>query len=191
MFKSSELRGSITRHRRALLYAVLLSCATLATSCFGRFPMTRAVYNGNRNVYGSVGGDNTQRKMAQSVVMWLFIPVYAGAAVGDMVVFNLIEFWTGSRTDVSYNHEANGTKVALTPSEDGREVTLTVLQQDQIVTQEHFVKISDREFEVRDPAGQLDGKITRDQDGSLRLTDAKGAVIQNISMRELAALGEI
>jgi hypothetical protein len=171
---------------------LLVTMAPLALSgCFGRFPLTRAVYHGNRNVYGSVGGEDMRRKLAQSVVMWVFIPVYAGAVVGDMVVFNLIEFWTGSQTDVSYNHEANGTKVALSPSKDGREVTLTVSHQGKIVTQEHFVKVSDREFEVRNPDGRLDGKVTRGQDGSLCLTDSKGAVIQNISTRELAALGEI
>lgn len=97
------------------------------TGCFGNFPMTKAVYHGNGNVYSSVEGDNTQRKMAQSAVMWVFIPVYVVASVGDMVVFNLIEFWTGSRTEVSYNNEANNdTAVALIPSRNGREAVLTV-----------------------------------------------------------------
>ena len=119
MFKTtSELMGSIKRHRRALVYAALLSCAPLALGCFGSFPMTKAVYHGNRNVYGSVEGDRTQRKLAQSVVMWVFIPVYAVASAGDMVAFNLIEFWTGARTDVAYNQAADGTKVALSLSKD-------------------------------------------------------------------------
>src|SRR5690242_401138 len=121
------------RLRRILCLGLLVTLAPLTLSgCFGHFPLTRAVYNGNRNVYGSVEGDNTQRKMAQSAVMWVFIPVYAGAGIGDMVVFNLIEFWTGSKTDLAVNHEANGTKVALTPTKDGREVTLSLSQQGRI-----------------------------------------------------------
>jgi len=117
MFKSlSEITGSIARHRRALIYALLLACAPMATSCFGRFPLTRAVYKGNRNVYGSVEGDNTQRKLAQSAVLWVFVPIYAGAAVGDMVVFNLIEFWTGSQTEVANSPAENGPRATLAGS---------------------------------------------------------------------------
>jgi hypothetical protein len=104
--------GTIGQWRRTFCLGLLAMAPLALSGCFGGFPMTKAVYHGNRNVYSSVEGDRTQRKLAQSVVMWVFIPVYAGAAVGDMVVFNLIEFWTGSRTDVSYNHEENGTNVA-------------------------------------------------------------------------------
>ncbi len=108
MFKAtSEFLGNITRRRRILFYTAILSLVPLAMGCFGHFPMTSAVYQGNRNVYGSVEGDNTQRKMAQSAVMWVFLPIYAGAAIGDMAVFNLIEFWTGSQTNVSQNQNAN------------------------------------------------------------------------------------
>jgi len=139
---------------------------------------------------GSVEGDNTQRKLAQSAVMWVFIPVYAGAAIGDMVVFNLIEFWTGSRTEVSYNHEANGTKVALTPSKGQAGGYADGVASGQDRDPGAVRQVSDREFEVRNPEGRLDGKITRGQDGSLCLTDSTGVVIQNISTRELAALGK-
>lgn len=111
--------GMIKHLRRILCLGLLVTLAPLTLSgCFGNFPMTRAVYNGNRNVYGSVEGDNTQRKIAQSAVMWVFIPIYAGAGIGDMVVFNMIEFWTGSKTDLAYSPEANGTKVALVPSQE-------------------------------------------------------------------------
>lgn len=189
MLKTLEMIGQM---RRRLVLGLLVALAPLALGgCFGGFPMTKAVYHGNRNVYSSVEGDRTQRKLAQSGVMWLFIPVYAGAAVGDMVVFNLIEFWTGTQTDLAYNHEASGTKVVLVPSKGGQEVALTVSQQGQIVTQAKIVQISDQEFEVRNAEGLLDGKITRRQDGSLCLTDPKGTVIQDLSAQELAALGKI
>ena len=111
--------GTIWKLRRGLCLGLLAALAPLALNgCFGHFPMTRAVYQGNHNVYSSVEGDRTQRKLAQSAVMWVFIPVYAGAAIGDMVVFNMIEFWTGTQTDLSLNHEAKATKVAMTPAQD-------------------------------------------------------------------------
>jgi hypothetical protein len=189
MFKpASGMIERITRHRRALLYALLLSCAPLAMSCFGYFPMTKAVYHGNRNVYSSVEGNNTQRKLAQSVVMWVFIPIYAGAAVGDMVVFNLIEFWTGARTDVSYNHEANGTVVALTSSQEGREAVLTVSRNGKLIAEQHVVKVGDTAVEMRDAAGQLTGTILQTPAGGTQLTDAQGRIIRTLAAEDLAAL---
>jgi len=138
MFKAI---GRIGPLRRTLCLGLLAIMAPLTLSgCFGHFPMTRAVYNGNQNVYSSVEGDNTQRKLAQSTVMWVFIPIYAGAAVGDMVVFNLIEFWTGAKTDVSYSDEANGTKVALSPAKEGREAVLRVSRDGKPLTEQDVVK---------------------------------------------------
>lgn len=181
--------GMIRRLLRNLCLGLLVTMAPLALSgCFGYFPMTKAVYHGNRNVYSSVEGDNTQRKLAQSVVMWVFIPIYAGAAVGDMVVFNLIEFWTGARTDVSYNHEANGTKVALTPSREGREAVLTVSRNGRLLTEQHVVKVGANDFEMRDASGTLTGTIHRTTAGGIQWADAQGGIIRTLTARDLAAL---
>ena len=153
--------GMIGQWRRPLCLGLLAMAPLALSGCFGGFPMSKAVFHGNRNVYSSVEGDRTQRKMAQSVVMWVFIPVYAGAAVGDMVVFNLIEFWTGTRTEVSYNQEANGTKVAVAPSKDGREAVLTISRDGKLLTEQHVTKVSANVFELRDASGTLAGTIQK------------------------------
>lgn len=186
---------SISRSKkwgRGVCLVLVVTLAMLSLNgCFGRFPLTRAVHNGNRNVYDSVEGDNTQRKLAQSVVMWLLSPIYVGTIIGDVAVFNLIEFWTGSQTSISYNQESDGTRVALSSSADGQTVTLTVSREGEVVTQRAFVKVSDRKFEVLDPYGRLDGQVIRGEDGSVSLMNAEGHVTRTISPQELAVLGLI
>lgn len=69
----------------------LVLCLTLLTQqgCIGSFELVRELHEWNRGV-----GD----KWVQELVFigLVVIPVYEIALVGDAVIFNLIEFWTGS-----------------------------------------------------------------------------------------------
>jgi hypothetical protein len=58
--------------------------------CFGQFTLTRKVYDFNSSVV-----DNP---FVQSILMWVMciVPVYPFAAWIDVVILNLLEFWTGS-----------------------------------------------------------------------------------------------
>ena len=69
--------------------AVLIAIAVPATGCYGKFALVRKVYAFN----GSIGD-----KFLRSLVTWIFIwlPVYGLAAFVDFIVFNTIEFWTGT-----------------------------------------------------------------------------------------------
>jgi len=71
------------------IFIIPLVVLILLTSCYGNFSLTRKVYQFN----GSVGDD-----IAQTAVFWAFciIPVYSVSAFLDAVVFNTIEYWTGS-----------------------------------------------------------------------------------------------
>ena len=59
------------------------------------FPMTNAVYKYNDKIAGpnSEGG----QKVLEQVVFWAFaiLPVYAVSIFADVVLFNVVEFWTG------------------------------------------------------------------------------------------------
>lgn len=68
-----------------LIFSFLFS---LFTGCYGKFQLTRKVYEINSNV---------QDKFLRSAVTWAFviIPVYGVAALLDFVLFNTVEFWTG------------------------------------------------------------------------------------------------
>ena len=73
-----------------LSLAILISGATLLQSCFGGFHLTKNLYNWN----DSVSND----KFVKTLVFWgmSIIPVYQIGVFGDVIIFNLIEFWSGS-----------------------------------------------------------------------------------------------
>jgi hypothetical protein len=58
-------------------------------ACFGSFPTTRKVYRWN----STVSSNKWVRWLVFLVIS--IVPVYAGAAIIDMVFSNSVEFWTG------------------------------------------------------------------------------------------------
>jgi hypothetical protein len=88
-----------------MLTIFLLAIAIASFSgCYGRFVVTKKIYNWN----GSVSN-----KYVNSAIMWLFIiiPVYGLSTLADFLVLNTIEFWTGSNP--------------LAMGEDDKEIKLT------------------------------------------------------------------
>ena len=83
-----------TTHRsriaRFSLAALLALSAAGTTGCFGKFSLTRKLYTWNAGVGGN--------KFVSNLVFWglCIIPVYQLASLGDVVVLNAVEFWTGS-----------------------------------------------------------------------------------------------
>jgi hypothetical protein len=72
------------------LVALLALSAAGTTGCFGKFSLTRKLYTWNAGVGGN--------KWVSNLVFWglCIIPVYQLAGLGDAVVLNAVEFWTGS-----------------------------------------------------------------------------------------------
>lgn len=64
-------------------------------NCFGKFALVRKVYTFNDSI--NAGGGLLGR-FVKTLVMYalLWIPVYGIASLVDLIIFNLIEFWTGS-----------------------------------------------------------------------------------------------
>ena len=76
--------------KKAIISILIVSLLMVSLSgCFGSFSLTRKVYDLNKSV-----GD----KFVQSLVMWvlMIIPVYGFASFVDVVILNLIEFWSGA-----------------------------------------------------------------------------------------------
>jgi hypothetical protein len=75
--------------KRSLYTFALGSLLITQTGCFGEFALTRKVYDFHDNL--------TDSKFLKSLLFW--IPgglVYYIAGMLDVVIFNLIEFWSGS-----------------------------------------------------------------------------------------------
>lgn len=73
---------------KKLIFTVSLACTLFMYSCMGSFNLTKKIYNWNQSV-----GD----KWINEVVFFVFsVPVYGISVFADAVLFNSIEFWTGS-----------------------------------------------------------------------------------------------
>lgn len=75
---------------RKLVMSVTLAAAILSTSCLGSFHAVTSLKSWNDSV-----SDN---KFVNNLLFWgmNIIPVYPLFVLGDTIIFNVIEFWTGS-----------------------------------------------------------------------------------------------
>jgi hypothetical protein len=119
----------------------------------------------------------------------VFAPVYFVTGLGDMVVCNLIEFWTGNKMmETGYNDSLSGTRVELAARDDGREAVLTVSHHGKMVVQERFIRTSPTTCEERDGQGRLLGRIKKTAQGDLNVSAARGHLERTLSAADLAAL---
>ena len=86
--RSEGLLGWFDRCRKAVACTLVLALSPFMVGCYGPFVLTKAVFDLNRSV--GLG-------IFQQIVFWVFlaVPVYSIALLGDLIVVNLIDFWTG------------------------------------------------------------------------------------------------
>lgn len=94
---------------------IALSCAAMLFSgCYGSYALFHKVHKFN----GGIGD-----KWINSLVHFVFIPVYGVSLVADGLLFNAFEFWTGSNPvasgDTYMDKDAEGNTVAAVKNEDG------------------------------------------------------------------------
>jgi len=66
-----------------------VAAAFVVSGCFGPFNLTRRLYNWNEQV-----GQKWEREIA--FLLLALTPVYFATTLADAIVFNSMEFWTGS-----------------------------------------------------------------------------------------------
>ncbi len=95
---------------RMTTVSAILAATVIFSSCIGSHALFNRVYDMNKNVSGS--------KWLNEILyfaMWI-VPVYEISLIGDIFVFNSIEFWTGK------NPISAGTKKVK--GADGKEYTV-------------------------------------------------------------------
>ncbi len=169
-------------YRRVCLVLLFALTPLLTVGCYGRFPLTKAIYRFN--------GDITNNKWMHTIIFWIFliIPVYSIAMLGDAIILNLIEFWTGDTLDVSSYTTEDGTEVVLAPSADGNEAILTATKDGELISMQRFVRQADGSIQVLDAEGNLGGTVLPTTAGGFDLTDAEGRVVQGIPAEAVASL---
>jgi hypothetical protein len=73
---------------------VVLFSGQLLTSCFGKFALVNKLYDFNNGL----GGKDLAGRFIKTLVFWvmIIIPVYEIGGLIDIIILNLVEFWTGS-----------------------------------------------------------------------------------------------
>ena len=76
--------------RSHTMFAGLVAATVLASGCYGPFNLTRRLYQWN----DQAGSTKWEKEFIFILLAWL--PVYGITMLGDAVVFNSMEFWTGN-----------------------------------------------------------------------------------------------
>ncbi|MGB7631149.1 MAG: DUF3332 family protein [Candidatus Deferrimicrobium sp.] len=116
------MRGS--RFGKGIAIVLVAAMGALSAGCFGKFQLTRKVYDINQSI---------DDKYVRSAATWIFVivPVYELAALLDLIVFNVIEFWTGenpaAETKVTKVYAQGTGRTVVTLSRDGS-ATVAVIE---------------------------------------------------------------
>jgi hypothetical protein len=158
---------------------MIVALAVAALGCFGQFPITQIVYELNEDI--------TDNAVAQSIVMWLLIPVYGVAFLVDAAFLNLIDFWTGEPLLEADAVHTDGThQTALTFNEEGSAVTVTTTETGAVTAQFLSVEVAPGLFELRSSEGQVLGSVFRTVAGDLEMRDALGEVVGTLTASQIA-----
>jgi len=110
--------------RRFIILSMLLAAVSPSlTGCFGKFAMTRKVYELNASVHD---------RYLRNVVTWAFliVPVYWVSGVVDLFVFNTIEFWSGrnviSGNEKSFRYSKGSEDFYVKAVKSGESITYTI-----------------------------------------------------------------
>ena len=113
-----------SRFGKGIALVLVAAVGALSAGCFGKFQLTRKVYDINQSI---------DEKYVRSAATWIFVivQVYTVAALVDLIVFNVMEFWTGENPIASgpvtkvYAHGTGRTVLSL--SRDGS-ATVAVIE---------------------------------------------------------------
>ena len=116
------MRGS--RFGKGIALVLVAAVGALSAGCFGKFQLTRKLYDINQSI---------DEKYVRSAATWIFVivQVYTVAALLDLIVFNVIEFWTGenpvAEAKVTRVYAQGNGRAVLTLSRDGS-ATVAVIE---------------------------------------------------------------
>jgi hypothetical protein len=177
-----------------LLAALCVGVLSLHLSaCFGKFSLTRAMWDFNKNV-----SDNKFAQWGVFLVMAI-VPVYAIGTLVDALVINSIEFWTGENPVSSADGTPDTSRVVrLGPSETlrlSRDAASGVMKvelerEGQAPLVRYFEPLEDG-IAVRDDAGALLLQAREQTGGAVAVTDAAGQTMALHSAEAVAQARQV
>ncbi|WP_423935219.1 DUF3332 family protein [Candidatus Deferrimicrobium sp.] len=114
------MRGN--RFGKGIALVLVAAVGALSAGCFGKFQLTRKLYDINQSI---------DEKYVRSAATWVFVIPYALTGILDLVLFNVIEFWTGenpvAEAKVTKVYADGNGRTVLTLSRDGS-ATVAVIE---------------------------------------------------------------
>ncbi len=150
---------------RKCVLVLLTGCMLAVTGCTGPFKLTRKLHAWQTSF---------DEKWIDEVAFLacVFLPVYSFATLGDAIIFNSIEFWTGDNPVASIDLQGeNGDTATVALQEDA---TIKVTDGVSAMTLERRVD----GVVARDAAGNLLYRAEKGPDGVVRIYDASGREVK-------------
>ena len=177
------------RASRLLAVMCLALFSVQVSGCFGKFALTRAIWEFNNNV-----SPNKFIKWLVFLVL-VVVPVYGIGTLVDALVINSIEFWTGSNPvgSADAGGDTQTRVVRLGPGdtlrlsrEPGSDVMKVELEREGQATLVRYFEPLEDGMAVRDDAGAVLLQAREQLDGAVRVTDAAGVAMAMHSPEDVA-----
>lgn len=161
--------------KQVVVALMVTSMSVMSVGCYGSFNLTKKVYNWN----GSLGN--------KWVVELVFLaasalPVYGIAAVVDLYILNLVEFWSGKNPMASNMTTEDGTQVTF--NSEKNQVEISYAGKTYVIAHENGKSVA------KDANGNILAIAERNDDGSINLLDANGTVTNSYTSNQVVAVIE-
>jgi hypothetical protein len=124
IIREGETAMRRSRFGKGVALVLVAAVGAFSAGCFGKFQLTGKVYDINKSI---------DDKYVRSAATWVFVivQVYTVAVLLDLIVFNVIEFWTGenpvAEAKVTKVYPEGNGKTVLSLSRDGS-ATVAVIE---------------------------------------------------------------
>lgn len=161
------------------MLSILLISLTSFTNCYGSFKLVKKLHI-------MVGSVNNKWISSVIVILVYLVPIILWVTyILDIVVFNLIEFWSGSNPISNSDYDENGTAVKEF-SQDNVTLKLTYLKfgkEMQIQTFNNGIQDGENIIVNKDEPGvlykqEITGELTKVDSKNIKLTRAQYAQVQ-------------
>lgn len=160
--------------RRRQITALVVALAVGCAGCFGSFNLTRKLYSWN----DGVSKDKWIKEAVFLVLIWA--PIYSLAGLGDAVIFNTIEFWSGENPiDMKTTSVSQSKRIVRGEAEarlrvEGHELVIEQFARGESAGSLRIVQHGEQSV-ATDQDGRMLFTAQTLPDGTVLITDALGA----------------
>ncbi|MDH5657467.1 MAG: DUF3332 domain-containing protein [Spirochaetia bacterium] len=138
----------------AILFSTFLNC-------YGNFGLTKFIYKFNGEIGAKFGLSGLGERLVNTIVMWVFglFFVYTLAMAGDLIILNLIEFWTGKPINLGHKDPVkhkfdDGSSMELSYEDKGKTMVIHTVDANKVAKTQYVFRNQPGKF-----FNKIDGKF--------------------------------